>query len=274
MENIEIDLPLLQKVLTKALDEVKRICDKNAIVFFLVGGSALGAVRHQGFIPWDDDIDIAMYRQDYERFVELAKKELDAKFFLQTPETDKYYPLSYAKICVNNTKYIQTNFSKRTMHHGIFIDVYPIDAVPDDLKLRKKQKLHGLLSYFFLRNECIVNHGAAVKLASKIALLILPYSVKRRLGIKYDEKCARYCIDDCACLSNLYGIKLYDKEIMPKEYIGNPVLAQFEEKEYLIPEQYDNYLTHLYGDYMTLPKEEDRQMKHFAVEFDLGSYSE
>ena len=123
--------------------ELKRICEKYHINYFLDCGSLLGAVRHQGFIPWDDDMDFGMMREDYDRFLEIAPKELPANLFLQTAETDSGYGYAFAKIRKNDSLYLERVSENSKENHGIFIDIFPYDSLPDTTVERKKlyQKL-------------------------------------------------------------------------------------------------------------------------------------
>jgi len=110
--------------------EVKRICQNHNIEYFLIAGTLLGAVRHKGFIPWDDDLDIGMLRIDYNKFISLAPIEMDKKYVLQTWDTDPGFALPSAKLRKSGTKYIERNSQKANIHNGIFIDIFPFDNAP------------------------------------------------------------------------------------------------------------------------------------------------
>ena len=127
-------LQLLQLDIAKA---IKELCESNGIPYFLIGGTLLGAIRHKGFIPWDDDFDVGMLREDYERFIKIAEEKLDKKkFFLETWDTEKGYGFPFAKVKLNGTKYPERNAPK-SVHQGIFVDVFPIDtAAPTIFRLR------------------------------------------------------------------------------------------------------------------------------------------
>lgn len=263
---MKFDIKKLQAIELEAVEEIARICELEKIEWFLVGGSVLGAVRHNGFIPWDDDIDLGMYRSDYERFIKVANKHLTDKYFLQTLKTDKGYHLGYAKLRVNNTLYIQENVKNRKMHQGVFIDIYPIDEVPDSEKARKKQKLYSNLSYALCRGEVVSKQGKAIKIATSVLTKVCPKSLLHAVGVFFDDKVKTFTGKEIA---NVYGIKQYYAEIMPREFIGTPKLHKFESLMLPIPEKYEDYLTHLYGDYMELPSEDERQLKHLPIEYDF-----
>ena len=122
----------LQKIEFDILKECIKIIEKHNLQYFLVCGSALGAVKYQGFIPWDDDIDLALPREDYNRFLEYAVKELPEHLFLQNYKTDKYFPLFGSKVRNKNTTYIECPHQKIKMNQGVFIDVFPLDGCPED----------------------------------------------------------------------------------------------------------------------------------------------
>ena len=123
----------VQIVCLEILKEIDRICKQNGILYWMEGGSMLGAVRHHGFIPWDDDLDIAMFRDDYNRFLEIASKELKENYFLQTHQTDPEYPLFYAKVRKNNTFIDERSYQDLNIHKGIFVDIFPVDGLYNGL---------------------------------------------------------------------------------------------------------------------------------------------
>ena len=135
-----MDKDVLRKVQLlqlKIAKEIKRICDKNNIDYILDSGTLLGAVRHKGFIPWDDDMDIAMTREEYNRFIDVAKIELGEEYFLQTWDTDNNYPMPFAKVRLNDTRYIENVFENANMHQGIYVDIFPYDVWPQKNIYRK-----------------------------------------------------------------------------------------------------------------------------------------
>lgn len=145
MENCELNFNLkkLQKVQLVILMEFDRICKEHNLNYQLFSGTLLGAVRHKAFVPWDDDIDVAMLRKDYNKFLKICKRKLDPQYFLQTHKTDKGYIHSFARIRKNNTLLLQKYWLEIDMHHGIFIDVFPLDKILPD-------RLIGYLQYHLL----------------------------------------------------------------------------------------------------------------------------
>ena len=137
----------IQKLILYIANEVIRICDKNDIPYNITAGTLLGAVRHKGFIPWDDDFDFAMTRNDYERFLKACKKDLNTDiFFLQTAETDRNFAYSMAKLQLLGTEIIEDFSIGVDIHHGIFVDIFPYDKLPDgDVKRKKFLKKNHLL---------------------------------------------------------------------------------------------------------------------------------
>lgn len=135
------DLRKAQLLMLKILKEVHRICEKNGIHYFLSDGTLIGAIRHNGFIPWDDDLDIGMLRADYEKFKAAVQTELAEEFIFQSVETDNGCALPFAKVMLKNTKWLEAaTKSKKTRKdmQGIYIDVFPYDKIPADLNIQKR----------------------------------------------------------------------------------------------------------------------------------------
>ena len=126
------DSKKLKEYEVKVLDEFVKICKEHEIPYFITYGTLLGAVRHKGFIPWDDDIDVHLSPVDYYRFKEIMKDNPNSKVFYQALETEKYYPLPFAKLRMNNTMALETKMKGLPIHHGIYIDIFPLVPYPDD----------------------------------------------------------------------------------------------------------------------------------------------
>ena len=126
----EQELQRLQDALYATLSEVKRICDKHGIRYFITGGTAVGAYFWGKMLPWDDDVDVGMLRPDYERFASIAQQEMGDRFFLQTPETEPHTPFFFMKVRMNGSRFSEATFSHIDMHQGIYVDIFPFDKMP------------------------------------------------------------------------------------------------------------------------------------------------
>ena len=146
MDYSQEELARLQEALYETLTEVKRICDKHGIRYFVTGGTAIGAYFWQKILPWDDDVDVGMMRSDYEHFAEVAQKEMGDRFFLQTPQTEPHTPFFFMKVRMNGSCFSESTFRHIKMHQGIYVDIFPFDKIPRQKWL---ERLQQRLFYFF-----------------------------------------------------------------------------------------------------------------------------
>ncbi len=258
-------LTKLQKVETAMLREIVRVCEKERIRYFLIGGSALGAVRHGGFIPWDDDIDIGMPRPDYEKFLSLAPKELPRDLFLQTPETDPDYPLTFAKVRKTDTSFIETKYAHLRMNHGVYVDLFPLDGAS---KHPLAQKIDAWL--FTIHREAIllklgVKRRIFPKIVPSLVYAIFPLKYLRE---KIEKLMRKYDYGESGLVHNWNG-RWGRRETVPLGFFGEGCPIRFEGLEVRIPADHDGYLRSLYGDYIALPPEEERKSPHLPENMDL-----
>lgn len=264
MSDSEMIIVELHKRLLLILDEIDRICRKYNINYFLDSGTAIGAIRHKGFIPWDDDADVGMIRQEYEKFLKVATKELGEAFFLQTRNTDPGYEKYSAKIRLNNTYFPEPRNENMNIHQGIFVDIFPFDCISDDRNeaIREIKKARILKKITAIRERWPQNEAFYRKIVRGISKLI-PKKYLEDVCIKHFTK---YNSDGTNTLvSYTYkmttnNILLFDtKDMFPS------IDIEFEGRTYMIMNNYDAYLKTMYGDYMTLPPEEKR-VWHFEGE--------
>ncbi|MBQ7274498.1 MAG: LicD family protein [Clostridiales bacterium] len=248
-------------------------CRQNELSYYAVGGTLLGAVRHNGFIPWDDDIDVAMPRDDYDKLITLMKGKTFGKYVLESydSENDDYcYP--YNKIYDISTTLIE-NYRK-PLKRGIFLDVFPLDgAGNNELDSIKWCKHINRRYYFFLtRIAAVRKERSLYKNVAIVLSNIIPHVFVNnfKLRIKLDSMCRRYNPRDSLYVGNLLG-NWGTKEIIKSSIIGNPTEYDFEGAKIFGIEHFDEYLSHIYGDWRSLPPEEKRQSHHDYLFLDLNN---
>lgn len=258
----DLSLRDAQMLMVDILKEVHEICERHGLKYFLDGGTLIGAVRHKGFIPWDDDVDIGMPREDYEKFLEIAKKELPDYLFLQTFETDDKYDIYQVpcKIRYNGTILIEKDIAENSeMHNGVYIDVFPYDSLP---KKKFMYKLQRTLSYNVLKSFIRIREKPE-KLSIKNRITFTFYKVVRALfPYKRRKKFFDFLVswNDVNSPYMAYGLDtIWSEYVYKKSDYFELSKLEFEGNYFYGPKNYDAILTQLYGDYMTLPKEEDRQ---------------
>lgn len=274
MENFEY-LPKLHACQLLIGEEIKRLCEKHGIRYFMIAGTLLGAVRHGGAIPWDDDMDIGMLREDYERFLQVAATDLDERFFLQTTATDPHYGLPFAKVLLCGTVLTEANGGSRA-RHGIFVDVFPFDVAPED---EDEAKRHDKRTYFYKRlllakrNYQVSNKGEYVKKTVYFLLSVLALFWRGdKLCAKLDAEITRYNGQTSRKIVNIGGAYGYKKETILREWVEETVDLPFDGSALAAPAQYKAYLEAFYGDYMTPPPEDKRYNRHSVTELDFGNY--
>ncbi len=258
------------------LAELKRICDKNSISYCLVYGSLLGAVRHNGFIPWDDDVDVGMLRSEYERFIKVCSDDLDKDYALYDWNIDKASPLPFLKLKIRGTHYCEEMAKQAGINDEIFIDIFPFDNAPDNYVTQKIQSAKIWLFKKILLLRCGYNLDSDNIIKRVIYSLIKATSMLRSIDhwktachremIKYNTKDTRNVI-------SLGGAYPYGKELKENSIIKETILHDFEDLKLSIPRQYNRYLSEIYGDYMQLPPISQQSGRHDVIKTDLGSYT-
>ena len=255
----EATLKKVWKVQTDILDEIVKICEKHGLRYYLIYGTLIGAVRHSGFIPWDDDLDIMMPRNDYQAFLKAALEELPAEYFLQYDKTEEGYWLNFAKIRKNNTLFEEPSapLMGEKLHKGIFVDIFPIDSVcnPHSRMLHVRAVFAKAINEVRYYKKGML--GKDVLNYKKLDAILKLFS-QRALGKWYDLLVINHRDADSEFYVDLFANRSYKKSIYPKSCFGDGKKMKFMDKEYNVPEQYDVLLTREYGDYMKLPAPEDR----------------
>lgn len=248
-----------QAVLYELLQEVDRICRLHQIPYTLFAGTALGAVRHKDFVPWDDDLDIAMLRSDYERFLEVAPRELDSRYYLQA-EFSEHWPLHFSKLRKNNTTCLEKYHPKDPeIHQGIYVDLFPIDNASDRPFVRKLQYCASrVVLAKTLQSRGYVTDSVKKKLAMGLCRL-LPLKPFHRLTMLRGAGASQ------TVHSFLGGTSSYAKGLYRREWMSETARMEFHGRQFPVSAHYDALLTTLYGDYMTPPPEDQRRVKEHSL---------
>lgn len=264
----------LQNAELMILKDIADICNKNKLKYYLIGGTLLGAVRHKGFIPWDDDIDLVMFRNDYDELFRLLTEKYNEKYFVQRFETDRNYTRYIMKIRLNGTKHIEDRVSGVEMNHGIYIDIFPIDYLKNS-GMCTHIRGGALRTLFAIKNIKHVKTGYnGIKgIVSKIVLPFIKLIPDSFINTMFDKICTMDNHKECSYVTNFASHFKWKKQMYPTEYFGEGTELLFEDAYFCVPNQYEKILTRLYGDYMQLPPKEKRTA-HNIVEVDFGKYNE
>lgn len=241
------------------------ICNKYGIKYFVQGGTLLGTVRHSGFIPWDDDIDVSLHREDYEKFLSVAEKELPEYYFLQTKDTDPEYPNNFAKIRDSRTTFVESSAINLKINHGAYIDIFPLDNYPSGMKAKIFEIKKKLLTWRINKAFYIPTMSIVSKIITIVTMILFP-SLKG--AVEKREKLFRSVSESNRVVNNS-GAWL-QKEIIPREWVDGTIEMEFEGIKVNVSDKYDQWLTYVYGDYMTPPPENQRVGHHYVDYFDMN----
>lgn len=257
----------LQNKELEILKHFIRVCDELNLKYYLVCGSALGAVKYGGFIPWDDDIDVALPRDDYEKFLQEAPSRLPGYLFLQNYRTDPEFPMIITKIRDSRTTMIESDFADLSINHGICIDVFPLDGYPSD---NKEVKSFEKRKKYFQRRLFARTMGKRATFGLNFRTTII-WILYRFFGYckdtallisKYENHLASYPVDGSEMVCN-HGNWQGSLEYASAVQYGEGVFLNFEGINVRVPEKYDIYLRQKYGDY-TLDPPIDKQVSHHS----------
>ena len=261
----EVEQKRIQAIELDLFHEFVTICEELGVRYYIIGGTLLGAVRHKGFIPWDDDIDVGMHREDYSRFVKYAGSMLPEGLFLQTHNSDKEYHSNAAKIRNSNTTYIESCVNKSRINHGVFIDIFPLDNYPvgkmKEAVFCAKKRIISLRINSVFQN---MHYGGMKKIVQKGLRLIYPtlYS-----AVNAREK-LYLSVPQTGLIVNHSGA-WGNKEIIPTEWYAEGCQLEFEGMRVTAPKEYEKWLNQVYGDYMKLPPQEKRVTHHITDVIDF-----
>ena len=234
------DILLLRNRMLELMDFINGVCKKYDIYYSLSYGTLIGAIRHKGFIPWDDDFDIMMDRKNYEKFLEIVEKELPKKYFIRNRRSDRTFKQTFTKLMDKNSEFINDDFVEKEENNGVFIDVFPIDKSPNGfgnrVKLLTKSFVYKLLT------KAPNKEKGFIKLLSNICNKVERYLEKTYISESEKLK------------DNFYYFSPITLEDIRFKYNSNIfdgyIFVPYEDREYMVIKEYDSFLTETFGDYM------------------------
>ena len=255
------DLQLKQLEILKVVD---KICKKNNIEYFLAYGTLLGAIRHQGFIPWDDDLDIFMTFDNYNKFVKVCENDLSKeRYFLQNLETEKNYYLSFSKVRDLNTTLVETFNETLDINKNVYIDIFPLVGYPN----KKYQRVLFKISRAFMHsvNINIINS----KFLYFIFRIVVKIFGKKRILKMSTRYCTKFHPNKCDYLCSVCDGDGIESNLYKSEWYSKIKYVKFEDIKAPVPYNYDEVLKKTYNDYMKLPPIELRSKGHCIIELNL-----
>lgn len=257
---------VLQEKLLEMAKYLDSFCKENGIEYYIAGGNCLGALRHKGFIPWDDDFDVMMTMDNYTKFCKACETKLDKKYSHQSIDNDPNYHLNFSKLRDNTTTFVEEASMDRNLNnYGIYIDIFQIAGVPEGKWYRKMQNIYrtaAISCYINIFNNKIVKN--TFELICKIV-------GKRRVQKFCRKKAERYSCETSKEWYTVYDTFPYNRCVAPKEYFGKPTYVPYEDTMLPVPEKADLYLRIMYGDYMQIPSQEEiKKCEHTPYILDVN----
>lgn len=249
----------------------KDFCERHGLLFYFCGGGCIGALRHNGFIPWDDDIDVFMPREDYEKMCRLWHEEMDeSKYRLSRTSEKEFLRSQLTAITDEETTFIKERQMDLDIAHGIRLEVLPLDGCPSSRIKRKLQLMWGLAYQIYINQEAPTSKGRIPYLIGRIMLAFAPgWKNRYRMARLAERHMSRYPIRDCEYITELCVRYNYMVNEYPKEIFESAVYKEFEGYDMPVPVGYDTYLKMAFGNYMELPPEEKRVPSHDGICVDV-----
>ncbi len=245
-------------------------CYKHNIRYYVVGGTALGAARHNGFIPWDDDVDVGVPRSDYERLKKLTQNQTFGNYIFEYPSNDKTFVYPYGKLYDSSTTLIESTRYKTK--RGIFIDIFPLDGIGNTYEESvSNYKTIDRKVKILSTKICAWRKGR--KFYKNICMILmrhLPWNNEKKLRAQISQMSQVHSFEDCLYVANCVG-NWHEKEIIKREWLGKPTLIQFEGIQVYCPEKTDEYLSAVYGNWRQLPPKEKQISHHDYIYLDLNT---
>lgn len=271
LENEQLDkLVDIQKVVLDMSKYYVDFCNQHKLLCYFCGGGCIGSVRSQGFIPWDDDLDFFMPRQDYERMKGLWAKYADTKRYPLLVASDDYNDHnSFMTIRDTRTTYVKPYQKDLNIPHGIAMDIFPLDGAPQGKQKRKIQKAWAMVYALYCSQVVPEKHGGIMSNGSKLLLgMFSSKKIRYRIWRFAEKQMTKYPFGSTPYVTELCVGPKYMGNIYNLEDFDKALWVSFEDTKMPIPVGYDHYLRQVFGDYMKLPPEENRKPHHEAVMID------
>lgn len=269
--------PKWNAIIVDVLREFIKICEEHNLTYFCGGGTAIGAVRHHGIIPWDDDIDVYMPRPDYNKFIALKDSLPSKKYEIVTPYDTPNYPMYFSKLCNSNTTLVEE--ADTPCVFGLYIDVFPLDGTSDDLeeakqlkekfrRLQNKMEAISTRSTFKEYIQLLIKPSEWGRFVRKTWGYFFRKSYRKSILKQMDRICALYDFSNAKNVVVYCGV-YREREIYPKSWVSSSVEFPFEGLKVKLCVGYDKYLRQFFGDYMQLPPVEQRKSHHVKAYFNM-----
>ncbi len=267
---MDFDLRRLQLTELEMLKDVADFCDRNDISYFLSSGTMLGAARHSGFIPWDDDIDICMDVNNYKKFVKLAPEGLPKQYFVQNYRTDPKSCIRWTKVRINGTTSMEKNLTNYDIHYGICMDVFVMTGIPEGRVKAIRQKKASVFMSILLEKYLAEAQARSLSKLEVLLYTMIPEAIRRKIIMVLEKMVLLETNKYPKCYNTFYVLsdtaKTYSSSIFDK---NERIKMRFEDMEFWAFGEWEEYLKDDYGDWRTLPPEDEREAHgDIIVDFD------